>query len=210
MKYVKAKDREQQIVAAAIRVLSDVGVPATTLRAVAAEAGIPLGTLHYVFPSKDQLLQAVIAVVTDDIAAALREELVLDQGMEQALRRGIVNFWGKLVESDLGLQIMQYELTTYSLRSQGTGGLASSQYDRYTALVTEFCEQAARSAGERCAIGFDSLGRIALAVVDGLILQFVVRPDHDRALRDLNHAIDMIVGLADPQPVSAARSRSRA
>nr|WP_245008630.1 FAD-dependent oxidoreductase [Mycolicibacterium farcinogenes] len=33
--------------AAAIRVLSDVGVPRSTLRAVAAEAGIPPGTVHY-------------------------------------------------------------------------------------------------------------------------------------------------------------------
>lgn len=53
MAYVKAAERHEQIVAAAIRVLSKVGVPGTTLRAVAAEAGIPLGTLHYVFPSRE-------------------------------------------------------------------------------------------------------------------------------------------------------------
>ncbi len=50
MAYIKATEREGQIVAAAMRVLSDVGVAGTTLRGVAAEAGIPLGTLHYVFP----------------------------------------------------------------------------------------------------------------------------------------------------------------
>lgn len=207
MAYVKAAEREQQIVSAAITVLSKVGVPGTTLRAVAAEAGIPLGTLHYVFPAKDQLLKAVIGQVISDISDALRAGLELDKGLEHALRHGVRNFWDGLVETEIGLQIMQYELATYSLRTEGAGGLAQLQYERYTSLVTEFCEQAALAAGERCAIGFDSLGRIVLAVVDGLILQYVAKPDHDRAQRDLGHALDMLVLLADPQPVTPTRAR---
>ncbi|MBE9373089.1 TetR/AcrR family transcriptional regulator [Saccharopolyspora sp. HNM0983] len=207
MAYVRAAEREEQIVAAAIRVLSAVGVPGTTLRAVAAEAGISLGTLHYVFPSKDQLLRAVTAKVINDISDALRAGIELDQGLEHALRKGITAFWGKLVEGDVGLQIMQYELAMYSRRSDDSTGLARSQYAAYTSLVTQFCEQAARSAGERCAVGFDVLGRLALAAVDGLILQYVAQPDPVRAHRDLEHALDMIVLLADPQPVAASRTR---
>jgi AcrR family transcriptional regulator len=206
--YVKAVQREGQIVEAAIRVLSAVGVPGTTLRSVATEAGIPLGTLHYVFPSKDQMLRAVITTVIDDISDTIRAGLELDQGVEHALRHGVTTFWVKLVEGDIGLQIMQYELVTYSLRSGASKGLARAQYDAYTSLVTDFCEQSAHAAGERCAIGFDTLGRIVLAAIDGLILQYVAHPDPDRAHRDLERALDMSVLLADPQPVSRSRSRT--
>jgi AcrR family transcriptional regulator len=206
--YVKAAEREQQIVEAAIKVLSEVGVPATTLRAVASEAGVPLGTLHYIFPAKDKLLQAVIVRIIDDISTTLRAGLVLDQGVAQALRNGVMNFWHELVESGIGLQIMQYELATYSMRSQGPGGLVQLQYDRYSSLVTEFCEQAAQAAGERCAVGFDVLGRITLAQIDGLILQYVANPDIDRAHRDLSTALDMLVLFADPQPVERKRATS--
>ncbi|MFC9399236.1 TetR/AcrR family transcriptional regulator [Streptomyces sp. NPDC057027] len=202
MAYVRAAEREEQIVAAAMRVLSSAGVPAMTLRAVATEAGIPLGTLHYVFPAKDQLLRAVMSKVIGDISDALRAEVELDRGVEHAFRQGIAGFWRRLVESGIGLQVMQYELTTYSLRTEGAGGLAQSQYERYSSLVTELCEQAAQAAGERCAIGFDALGRLTLALVDGLILQYVANPDGDRARRDLKHAVDMIILLADPQPVA--------
>ncbi|MCV7382891.1 TetR/AcrR family transcriptional regulator [Mycolicibacter longobardus] len=208
MTYVKATEREGQIVAAAMQVLSEVGVPGTTLRAVAAQAGIPLGTLHYVFPSKDQLLRAVIATVISDVVDAVRADLELDRGVAHALRQGVTSFWSKLVESDTGLQIMQYELAMYSVRSEGSGGLAQLQYERYTTLVTEFCAQAAEAAGERCAIDFDSLGRLALALTDGLILQYVTSPDPDRARRDLDRAVDMIVRFADPQPVGARPRRS--
>ncbi|ULP48451.1 TetR/AcrR family transcriptional regulator [Mycolicibacter virginiensis] len=201
MAYIKATEREGQIVAAAMRVLSEVGVAGTTLRGVAAEAGIPLGTLHYVFPSKDQLLRAVIAAVMDDVVDAVRTDLQLDRGVAHALRQGVTNFWSTLVESDTGLQIMQYELAMYSVRSEGSGGLAQLQYERYTALVTDFCDQAAQTAGERCAVDFDSLGRLALALVDGLIVQYVTNPDPERARRDLDHAVDMVVQFADPQPI---------
>jgi len=201
--YIKATEREGQIVAAAMRVLSDVGVAGTTLRGVATEAGIPLGTLHYVFPSKDQLLRAVIAAVMDDVVDAVRADLQLDRGVAHALRQGVTNFWSTLVESDTGLQIMQYELAMYSVRSEGAGGLAQLQYERYTALVTEFCAQAAQAAGERCALDFDSLGRLALALVDGLIVQYVTSPDSERARRDLDRAVDMVVQFADPQPIDS-------
>lgn len=99
MAYVKAAEREEQIVAAAIRVFSSVGVPATTLRLVAAEAGIPLGTPHYVFPSKDQMLRAVIAAIIDTALDTVRAGLEVDRGLA-------------MVEADEGLHIMQYELAS--------------------------------------------------------------------------------------------------
>ncbi|OMC08109.1 TetR/AcrR family transcriptional regulator [Mycolicibacterium fortuitum] len=200
MAYVKATERHEQIVAAAIRVLSDVGVPGTTLRAVAAEAGIPLGTLHYVFPSKDQMLRAVIAAVIDDVVATVNGSLQLDQGLAHAMSHGVTTFWDALVEGDVGVQIMQYELAMYSARSDESGGLAQLQYDRYTALVTDFCEQAANAAGERCAVDFATLGRLALGMLDGLIIQYIASRDGQRARRDLDRAIEMLVALADPQP----------
>ncbi|MEV6217269.1 TetR/AcrR family transcriptional regulator [Nocardia sp. NPDC051833] len=207
MAYVKASEREEQIVAAAVTVLSRVGVPATTLRAVAAEAGVPLGTLHYVFPTKDKLLQAVITTVIGDISRTLGTQLEVDKGVEHALRHGVTGFWEILVADRIGLQIMQYELMTYSLRTDAGGSLAQLQYERYSSVVTEFCERAAEAAGERCAVGFDTLGRLALAQIDGLILQYVSKPDPDRARRDLNRAVDMLVLFADPQPVARSTTR---
>ncbi|WP_280233336.1 TetR/AcrR family transcriptional regulator [Nocardia cyriacigeorgica] len=206
MAYVRAAEREEQIVAAAMRVLGTAGVAGTTLRGVAAEAGIPLGTLHYVFPSKDKLLRAVIATVIRDVSDAIRAELELDRGVAHAIRQGVTSFWDKLVEGDVGLQIMQYELALYSARSEGPGGLAQLQFERYVCLISEFCEQAAQAAGERCAVEFDALGRLALALTDGLIMQYVASPDPERARRDLNRAVDMIVLYADPQPVTGART----
>lgn len=210
MAYVKAAERQAQIIAAAVRVLSTVGVAGTTLRGVATEAGIPLGTLHYIFPSKDQMLRAVISSVIDDVVDAMQTGIELDRGVEHAIRQGVANFWDKLVGDGVGIEVMQYELALYSVRSEGSGGLAQLQYERYTSLIGTFCEKAARAAGERCAVDFGTLGRLALGMVDGLIVQYVASPDADRARRDLDRAADMIVSLADPRPVADTPARRRA
>lgn len=205
MAYVRVEQRQDEIVAAAVRVLSGVGVPGTTLRAVAAEAGIPLGTLHYVFPTKDLLLRAVITAVIDDVLSAVQPGLQPDRGVAHALRESMTMFWSKLVEREIGLQVMQYELAMYSVRTEGAGGLAQLQYDRYTELVSTLFEQAARTAGERCAVDFPTLGRLTLAVLDGLIVQYVASTDAARAQHDLERAVNMLVMFADPQPVKGAR-----
>ena len=209
MVYLKAAEREDQIVASAVTVLSNVGVAAMTLRAVAAEAGVSLGTVQYIFPSKDQLLHAVVLRVIRDVTDALRPETDLDRGVEHALRQGISSFWDKLVDHRVGLQVMQYELLAYSVRSEDHS-LARQQYESYTSVVADFCERAAQSAGERCAIGYDVLGRLVLAQVDGLILQYVAKPDTDRARRDLQRALDMVVAYADPRPTARRPARRKA
>ncbi|MFF2082809.1 TetR/AcrR family transcriptional regulator [Nocardia sp. NPDC058176] len=201
MAYVKAAQREQDIVAAAIRVLSSVGVAGTTLRGVATEAGIPLGTLHYVFATKDSMLRAVINTVTADVVAAIESDAAVDRGLVHAIRHAVERVWQGLVADAPGLQIMQYELAMYSVRSEGKGGLAQLQYERYTSLVADFWERAARAAGERCAVEFATLGRLGLAMMDGLIIQYLVNPDPDRAKRDLDRAVDMLVAYADPRSV---------
>ena len=83
MAYVKASVRSAQLVEAARRVLARDGVQGATMRGVATEAGVPLGTLSYVFGSKEQLLKAVIQDVSEEIAEVLRESAETDKGLEQ-------------------------------------------------------------------------------------------------------------------------------
>ena len=122
--YVEAAVRRRQLVASARSVLMRDGVARTSLRAIAEEAGIPLGTLQYVFPSKDLLLRAVTEDVVEELAALLKEDVELGGVLEGAIRHGVSAFWFGLVAEKRDLQLMQYELTTYALRTAGQEDLA--------------------------------------------------------------------------------------
>lgn len=198
MARVDAAVRSKQLVAAARRALSRAGVGRTSLRDVAAEGEVPLGTLQYVFPSRELLLRAVIEDVVGEIAQVFSDATHTGDGLEAALGQWIRAFWTQLA-ANRDLQIMQYELTTYSLREPGQHDLARWQYESYTEVTARWCQTVAESAGETCAIGFDQLGRIIVASVDGLILQYVCDADDARAEADLDAVIRMLVGLADPQ-----------
>lgn len=206
MPYVESAVRSKQAVAAARAVVIRDGVARTTMRAVATEAGIPLGTLQYVFPTKQALLHAVIEDVVDEIAGVLESPAGLEGGLERAIREGVRNFWTQLVVGHRNLQLVQYELVTCALRTPGLEDLSRWQYQRYSQVVAEWCQQAATRAGETSPVPFGRLARVLVAGLDGLILQHVVDPDPRRSAEDLETVIDMLVGLAAPRPSSGVDS----
>jgi AcrR family transcriptional regulator len=195
MVYVESAVRSRQIVAAARVVITRDGVAGTTVRAVAQEAGIPLGTLQYVFPAKQQLLRAVIEDLVEELASNLLSSVHPDADLEYAIGHGIRTFWNDLVVGDAeGVQLAQYELTTYALRTAGLEELARWQYERYTDVVAGWLQRAATPVDAR------RLARLIVAGIDGLILQYVVNPDPDRGRDDIEAMIAMITHHAETRP----------
>ncbi len=194
MAYVKADERRAQLVEAARAVLCRDGVTGTTLRAVAAEAGVPLGTLHYVFPSKEQLITAVVEDIRDEVSAVFRSAEI-DAGLEHAIRHGVQNYWQLLVVNQPELALMRHEVFVYALRTPGLDQLARWQIDGYARIVAEWCQEAAGNAGETCAVPFDTLGRVLVGTVIGMVLHYLSDHGADRAWQDLQTASDMLVSL---------------
>jgi AcrR family transcriptional regulator len=206
MVYVEAAVRRRQLVASARTVMMRDGVARSSLRAIAEEAGIPLGTLQYVFPSKELLLRAVIEDVVEELAALLKEDVELGDGLEGAIRHGVSTFWSGLVAEERNLQLMQYELTTYALRTAGQEDLARWQYEQYCGVVAAWLQEAADNAGETSAVPYARLARVMVAGIDGLILQRICDPDASRSREDLDAMLVGLVGLAG---VREGRGRPR-
>lgn len=202
MPYIESAVRSKQAVAAARAVLMRDGVPGTTMRAVASEAGIPLGTLQYVFPTKLGLLRAVIEDIVEEIVELLASSAEIESGLENAIRNGLRNFWQTLVVDHRELQLVQLELVTHALRTPGLEELPRWQYERYTEAVAQWCQEAASRSGERSAIPFARLGRVLVAAIDGLIVQHVIDPNTDRAVEDLETLMEMVVAFAAVRPAS--------
>jgi AcrR family transcriptional regulator len=208
--YVKADERRRQLVAAARRVLGRQGLAGSTLRAVAAEAGVPLGTVHYIFASKELLLRAVLEDVVDQVTATLAEATGDIAEVEAAMLAGARAAWAGLVETDPAQQLMQYELTIWALRASGMEHLARWQYERYLDVLTTAWERLAERARVTYAVPARELARLQLAAGDGLILQYLTNPDADRATGDLDTLTRQLVRLAAPTPVNGRRAGTAA
>jgi AcrR family transcriptional regulator len=162
-------------------------------------ARVPLGTVHYIFPTKEQLLRAVLEDVVEEISNAARASAGTTTDLDSAMRRTALEVWSQLVEAHSEQQLMQYELTMWALRTPGMAAVATWQYELYLDVLTTLWTQAAARAGVTLAIPAEQLARLFLAGVDGLILQYLTLGDPVRAKADLEALVQQMVRYADPQ-----------
>ncbi|HXA27339.1 MAG TPA: TetR/AcrR family transcriptional regulator [Candidatus Angelobacter sp.] len=67
----RADERRDQILAAVLRCLGEGGFDAVSMRAVAHGAAVPLGSLHYYFRNKEEMVGAALARTVDDTIAGI-------------------------------------------------------------------------------------------------------------------------------------------
>jgi AcrR family transcriptional regulator len=88
----KSARTRSTIIDAALRLFRERGYEATTMRAIAAEAGVSVGNAYYYFSSKEELIQGFYDRAQDDHAAAARP--VLDGSADLTARIvGVVEAW---------------------------------------------------------------------------------------------------------------------
>lgn len=188
-------ERREQLIRSALAVMSEEGLDAATTRRIAEHAGVQLAIVHYAFDTKQTLLTAVVERVTDDVAATVSTAIEGSTSLRAAVEDSIAGFWS-MVEESPGLQVMQYELTTYALRRPELAWLAQWQYERYCEAV-EVAYRRVLGDGERTAVPLPQLVRLVVAGVDGIILQFVVHRSVRRARQDLRNLIGVLGTLVE-------------
>jgi AcrR family transcriptional regulator len=182
------EQRRQQLVDAAIAVLTREGVQKATTRAIVAEAGTSLSVFHYCFDSKQELLDAVIKSLvgtTVNLAEASFEE---GATRRQMIRAGLSAYWAH-VTANPDQHLLTYELTQYCLRKPGYAAVARQQYDLYAHAFIALLE----GIGAETAVPSEVVGRYLAALIDGLTLDWLVRRDD----RSAEQVLDLMAQQID-------------
>lgn len=195
-----APERRNQLVEAALTIASRSGVGAVTVRAVAEEAGVSLGVVHYCFQDKEEMVTAMgqslvmqlagsIDAVVDHIVNELDEIPTGQSGLRDLLYRGLTTMWAH-IESVPDRELLTYEITCYALRSRPSGSEASSriaeeQYKVMDAQAFEFLNRAAELTRTTWTEPIVDLARLTILTTDGLCLRWLVDRDSDAVRRQL-------------------------
>ncbi len=112
MRRRKASARREQLAAAGERVIADRGLEGLTHRAVAEEAGIPIGSTTYYFADRGDLIDAVLHRAVDGYAE-YTEKFVLEHADDTAdqLVGYLVDVVMNCVGSESGQSIVEFELS---------------------------------------------------------------------------------------------------
>ncbi|MER8187178.1 TetR/AcrR family transcriptional regulator [Kitasatospora sp. NPDC094015] len=199
MARMPSADRRRQLTEAAIRVMTRDGVAGTTTRSVTAEAGVSLSVFHYCFDSKQALLEAVIATITEHSVAVVREAIRPRATLHETIRAGFQAYRDH-VAAHPGEHMLTYELTQYALRRPGFEHLARRQYELYSAAYTELLDRLCRQADIQLRVPTQVLARYLAATTDGLTLNLLVLGE-DGITEILDLITDHVTGLtATPGP----------
>lgn len=196
-------DTRDTVLLAALRVLGREGVAGASTRAIAAEAGVNVATLHYHFGSKDALLAEVVELLSAQFADTVRAAIPTDGGVREVLDRGVRAVY-RLARETEGLQLAQYELTTAALRA-GETERARAQYASYHRVIVEVVEETLQQSGETICVPVEDLVRFLVAGMDGLILSALVLPKA-QSQRALDLFVKAAIALADIRPARSRRS----
>jgi len=174
---------------ATIQVALAEGLEAATVRRIAQEAGVPLGTVHYCFGSKRALLEAVVEQVAQpEIRVDL--EPGRDYSIAEVVRLAFRSYW-TAAGGNRDRQRLIYELVNHLVRQEDPGPrLARLIFQRAYAAV----EQVLADNGDRLGdlpFPHEVLSRMVTAITDGVALAWIADQDDEKALQVLDGFADM-------------------
>lgn len=184
MPRVAADIRRQELVDATVRVALAEGLEAATVRRIAREAGVPLGTVHYCFESKQALLEAVVEQVAQP---PIELELEPDRQYSppELVRLAFRSYWAASGRNRERQQLV-YELLSHLVRQQEPGPrLARLIFARAYAAVEQVVTEHGDAFGD-LPLPRDVLVRMVIAMTDGVAISWLAEQDDQAALRVLD------------------------
>lgn len=114
------EERRRQLVRVASRLIAENGIEALRTRDIAAAAKINIATLHYHFPTKEALVQAVVADLIDQFRSASPPKQDPGQSALQLLRLEMQDVRTRLVSAQQQLTV----LTELAIRARRDPAMA--------------------------------------------------------------------------------------
>jgi DNA-binding transcriptional regulator YbjK len=187
--------RRAALLDATLWVVARDGAAGASHRAVAAQAGVPLGSTTYYFESREQMLLAALRHAADTEVALIEQRLrELDRGGLDlpGWRRAVVDWALKEVSEDRAhLLIARHQLRLEALRSPELRAVYGTWTGASLALVERFLARAGSASP-----GADAA--VLVAAIDGVTLNAVVLLDgaRRRALvrAVVGQAVDRLLG----------------
>ena len=173
--------RRQELVLAAYREIAEHGFEGLRTREVAAEVGVNIATLHYYFPTKESLIQAVL-----EHAMGRFRTTLAPHGSPADQVRNYLRAVRKLLLDEPELGAVMAELALRSVRDRSTGRIMNAMYDTWHSTVRGLLRRAVKEGNLRAELDSDAVAALIVATLTSMTLPVMRDPGRgDPALRQL-------------------------
>jgi AcrR family transcriptional regulator len=200
--YLAADVRRASIIDAAVAVIAREGLAKATTRRIAEEANAPLGTLHYCFRNKDELILLVLERGTVTMTDAFAK-IDPAKGLEATIRNNINAYW-RWLSGNLGLHLALMELLMWLIRNKplappGQPDLHTIANERFGGkIIRDSIAEAAKLEGVTPRTSPDDLARFMIHRFDGMVFEYAETNDERSCKRQTKLLAEALVALAVP------------
>ena len=175
------KDRRGALVRAAYNQLAARGFEGLRTREVAAEAGVNIATLHYYFPTKEQLIEGVVEHAMERFRTTLAPH-----GSPSDQLRNHLRSVKHLVQEEPQLGIVMGELTLRSARDPSIARIMRETNEGWHRIVRALLRRAVKEGDLRPEMDTDEVAAMVVATLRNLTLPMASGGTRgDQALRQL-------------------------
>lgn len=193
--YVRADVRREQLLAAARVVLVRDGLDRLTLRAVATQAGVHLGTLQYIFRSRAELVEALSQRVLVDARYGQFE--VGSGGLATELGRQVDWLAGQLLADPAVVELLRHEYLAAIGTADDEPAEGRSLFPSdHPGLIAEIEHR----SGEVYQRPPAELGQLWGVGLTGLFFDYLVQGDLEQFRSGADLLVAAVVALAGPAP----------
>ena len=184
--------RRTQLIDAAIRIALRDGLDNTTVRRIATEAGVSLGTVHYCFDNKRALLEAVVETLLQREVDVAEFDLPDGSTPVDAIKQAFRYYW-TLSGAQTERQRLVYELVAYLVRQEAPGPeLAQRIFANKYEVVRGFLELFQKKGEAELGLPADVIARMTVAMTDGVALAWLADGDDEKALEVLDSFAEIL------------------
>ena len=198
-------ERRTQLVEAALRVAARAGVEAVTIRAVAHEAEVSLGTVHYCFRDKGELLaemgQSIRVEASEQIEAAIARGAAagmdvasLAHACPEALLDGLKQY--------RQVRLLLLEIAATGARNPALRPTALLHLEQSTQMAYSLVAAFATAARVRYSVDLAVVARAVTAFIDGIELAWLVDQDDARAREGFHVLADLLRTSIEREPAA--------
>jgi AcrR family transcriptional regulator len=176
------------------RCLLEKGYARTTARDIASAAGVSLAAIGYHFSSKEALLTEALLLACGDWDKDFRR--LLNEGVptDASPRERFESTWARLIETfetHRSLWVANMELFSQIPRMpEIRGALGNNLQVARSELASMFLNKERSAISERTV---QTIGKFNHVLLSGLIMQWLIDPEHALSARDLTEAMLSIV-----------------
>jgi AcrR family transcriptional regulator len=166
------RDRRQDLIRAVRRCIAQVGLDKTTVRMIAAEAGVSPGTVTYHFTSKEELLAHALLSVADLFDSLMAETYIKETDPYRQLLAFIASSVPD-TEPKRDLWLVWLEFWNQASRNLNLSPLHNNLYSRWRSQVQNILEAGIQEKRFRTH-DTELYAKILIALLDGLAVNCIV------------------------------------